>query len=249
MDSLGLFVGLIAVSVVLVCVAGYELLARRRLLSARAVVEIVVVSLSYGVVSQFVSSLGGSTTSAALAGLGSFLVVVGVVWFSKAQIRNQRVVIWRQRLGVLAQLASAGVSAGSDSATAISNALELPGDKYWVELRDGIYSDSISNDQGAISHRTNSYRLAQRLSQLGSDWEVSELRRLGDIVSISDSGGFSKSALERFSESVSRSVSADTRQNSASRSQLMLLPVGLLFVAFAVLLAVITIQLVAGLSL
>ena len=243
-----MFIGLVAVSVVLVCTAGYELLARRSLISMRAVVEIVIVSLSYGLVSQLVASFGGNVSLAAIAGLGSFLVVLSLVCLNRNQAKNQRVTIWRQRLGVLAQLASAGVAAGSDSATAIANALELPGDRYWAELRNGIYPDSTSNEVDTASSRHNSHRLAQRLGELGSDWEVSELQRLGDIVSVSDSGGFSKNALQRFSESISRSVSADTRRNSASRSQLMLLPVGLLFVAFAVLLGVITIQLVSGLS-
>ena len=175
---------------------------------------------------------------AMLAGLIAFGLAGVVVLAMNSQTRAGEVIELRQRLSVLAQLGSAGVAGGLDSTTAIYKALDIPGDKQWQSL-----SASLAVNDNAP------YQLAQKLREVSTEVDVGEFGRLADIVAVSDSGGFSSSALQRFSDSLSRSVNAEATRASAARSQLMLVPVGLLFIAFAILLIVVSIQLVSGLSL
>lgn len=241
MVSLALFVGLVVLSVVLVGAGLCELITASRLLSKNGSIGVGVCCLSFGLAESLIVALGGSVALGSLAGLLSLFGAVLFIWVFRLRLRNQESVIWRQRLSVLSQLAAAGVAAGSDVSTAIHDALRLPGDRYWRDLQTVLFSESRLSRS---SHST----LYRRLHGAASEWEVVELSRLADIVSVSDSGGSSKNALRRYSESLSRSVGADAKRYGVKRSQVMLLPVGLLFVAFAVLLIVLCIQLISGLS-
>ncbi len=241
MSSLALFVGLVIVSIVLVAAGIYGLTTGTKLWSLKIAVWFAITCLSFGLVEFLVIGLGGSQTWATFAGLAGVLLSLGGFRLDALTRRRNQAVVRKQHLGVLSQLASAGVAAGADIGMAIKSSLELPGDKQWRELRYAVLGQY---DPGYISHS----RLSSRLREVGETWDLPELARLADIVAVSDVGGSSKHALERFSQSLTRSVGADTLRDGAQRSQAMLVPVGLLFSAFAILLITVCIQLISGLS-
>ncbi len=167
------------------------------------------------------SRFGGSLWIAVIStvGLGLFLFIPRIVL---GQMVRREKADMEAALGTFQRLAAVAVAGGAEISFALRTAAVVGEGRSWQRLRAAAYS-------GLYSSRTFSSELAE----LGEIYNSSQLRNLANLVAISESGGLSQSSLERMAEAQTQHSNQELLALAERNTAKMVLPVALLFSAFA----------------